>query len=65
MKKYQYLQDAVESVETSCSRKELDIVIIPPESGNKNADSDEEDIQNDVLDIDGLPTEILDEVEIH
>ena len=51
------------SISTGCSR--ISGNIVPPESGNKNIESDEEDIQDDVLDIEGLPTEIPGEVEIH
>ncbi|KAJ4449677.1 hypothetical protein ANN_01081 [Periplaneta americana] len=65
VKKYRYLQDAVDSVEATCSNKELDVVIIPPESGNRYIESDEEDVQDDVLDSDVPPSEVPGEVEIH
>ena len=58
-----YLQSAKDLVEASSSQ-DLEIVLLPPDSGDQPIESDEEGDDN-VLDEDYFPQETAGEVEIH
>ena len=61
--RYQYLRDAQEAASNSQSN-DISIVILPPQAGNQDIDSDEEN-DDDVLDKDYMPEEVSGELELH
>ncbi|KAK4875980.1 hypothetical protein RN001_012402 [Aquatica leii] len=64
LQRYRYLSDTTEDV-ASTSHKNLDIVILPPEAGNRNIESDDEDIDENDLDTRDMPSDVAGELEIH
>ncbi|XP_066983803.1 piggyBac transposable element-derived protein 2-like [Macrobrachium rosenbergii] len=58
-----FLRDAAEIV-TQSNSEDIDIVILPPSTGDQPADSDEEN-EDDALDREGRPDEIGGEPEVH
>lgn len=61
--RHRYLESAKECVEAS-NGENLEIVLLPPESGDQPCDSDEE-YDDECLDEIGIPEETAGEVEIH
>ncbi|KAF2880141.1 hypothetical protein ILUMI_26030 [Ignelater luminosus] len=57
--------DALNDLEASSSEKEHDVVLLPPASGNKEIESNEEDIDDEALSGLNLPQEVPGEIEIH
>ncbi|KAF2905463.1 hypothetical protein ILUMI_00719 [Ignelater luminosus] len=57
--------DALNDLEAFTSEKEHDVVLLPPASGNKEIESDEEDIDDEALSGSNLPQEVPGEIEIH
>ncbi|XP_066946081.1 piggyBac transposable element-derived protein 2-like [Macrobrachium rosenbergii] len=60
---YRFLRDAAEAV-TQSNSEDIDIVILPPPTGDQPADSDEEN-EDDALDREGMPEKISGELEVH
>lgn len=59
------MSDALNVVEASTSNNLRDVVILPPDSGDKGIQSDEDEIDDENFDIAGLPQEVTGEVELH
>lgn len=59
------LAEAVDDVLSSSTDHISDIVIIPPESGDRNVDSDVEDNNEEQLDQNNLPSDVAGELEVH
>ncbi|XP_066967098.1 piggyBac transposable element-derived protein 2-like [Macrobrachium rosenbergii] len=60
---YRFLRDAAEVV-TQSNSEDIDIVILPPSTGDQPANSDEEN-EDDALDRECMPDEISGELEVH
>ncbi|KAF2903933.1 hypothetical protein ILUMI_02241 [Ignelater luminosus] len=57
--------DAPNDLEASTLEKEHYVVLLPPACGNKEIESDEEDIDDEALTGSNLPQEVPGEIEIH
>ncbi|KAF2891463.1 hypothetical protein ILUMI_14710, partial [Ignelater luminosus] len=55
--RYKFMCDALNHLEASTLEKEHDVVLLPPASGNKEIESDEEDIDDEALHRSNLPQE--------
>ncbi|XP_042218742.1 piggyBac transposable element-derived protein 3-like [Homarus americanus] len=62
-RRYRFLRDATEAV-TQSNSEDVDIVILPPSTGDQAIESDEE-TEDDALDQDYVPEEVSGELEVH
>ncbi|XP_072376282.1 uncharacterized protein [Diabrotica undecimpunctata] len=65
IRRHRFLIHALDDVEASTSAEPVDIVILPPDSADQGTESDEDTIDDQVLDIPDIPDEVPGEVEIH
>ena len=63
--RYTTLAEAVGDVLSSSNDHISDIVIIPPESGDRDVDSDVEDSNDEQLDQTNLPSDVAGQLEVH
>ena len=63
--RYTTLVEAVDEVLSASTSHVSDIVIIPPESGDRDVDSDEECSNEEQLDQTSLPSDVAGELEVH
>ena len=58
------LSDAVNYIASCSTQKVQDLVVIPPDSGDRDIASDEEDANDEQLDVDDMPGEVAGELEV-